>query len=676
MVKNHLQNWTYIVDKQHVAWLGLDCLDASTNTLNPDVLDELNMLIQKIANDTSLKGMVIYSLKANGFIAGADIHVFSSFEQPEQVRDFLKKGLSVFNRIEQLTIPTIALIDGFCMGGGFELSLACRYRIASERAETKIGLPEVLLGFNPGWGGTVRLPQLIGGFDALSQLMLTGSALPAKKAKELGIVDDVVPVRQLKRAAEFFIQKQPPKHQPSFLQKLSNAEIIRPILSNLMKKKLATKLNPDQYPAPYAMVNMWEKYYDKGQKSYEVETESALNLVFQHPTSSNLIQVFLLKDRLKGFAKEVSYKASHVHVIGAGVMGGDIAAWCALKGITVTIQDQSYSNIAPAIARAKKLFEKRLKKPYLVQRAMDKLIADPQGDGVSRADVIIEAVFEKLDVKQKIFQHLEKHAKPNAILATNTSSIPLDEIMQVMKNPSRLVGIHFFNPVAMMELVEVVHSEHTAQDILEKAYAFIGQIGRLPLPVKSIPGFLVNRVLMPYLLESMTLLDEGVKPEIIDKAAKDFGMMMGPVELADTVGMDVCLAVAKNLTHHFGGAVPRTLQEKVTLGHLGKKSGQGFYRYKAGKAQKNVLPQGTHVPQDIAQRLIMRMVNEASLCLREGVVADADLLDAGMLFGTGFAPFRRGPMHYAKQFGKEQLNELFVQLANQYGERFKKDVTI
>jgi len=676
MVKNHLQNWTYIVDKQHIAWLGLDCHDASTNTLSPDVLDELNILIQKIGKDTTLKGMVIYSLKANGFIAGADIHVFSAFDQPDQVRDFLKKGLSVFNRIEQLTIPSIALIDGFCMGGGFELSLACRYRIASERAETKIGLPEVLLGFNPGWGGTVRLPQLIGGFDALSQLMLTGSALPAKKAKELGIVDDVVPVRQLKRAAEFFIQKQPPKHQPSFLQKLSNADVVRPIVANLMKKKLSAKVNPDQYPAPFAMVNMWEKYYDKGQKSYEVETESALNLVFQHPTSPNLIQAFLLKDRLKGFTKAVSYKANRVHVIGAGVMGGDIAAWCALKGLTVTLQDQSYANIAPAIARAKKLFEKRLKKPYLVQRAMDKLIADPQGEGVSRADVIIEAVFEKLEVKQKIFQHLEKNAKPNAILATNTSSIPLDEIVQVMKNPSRLVGIHFFNPVAMMELVEVVHSEHTAQDILEKAYAFVGQIGRLPLPVKSSPGFLVNRVLMPYLLESMTLLDEGVKPEIIDKAAKDFGMMMGPIELADTVGMDVCLAVAKNLTQHFGGTVPRTLQEKVTLGHLGKKSGQGFYRYKAGKAQKNALPKGTQVAQDIAQRLIMRMVNEASLCLREGVVVDADLLDAGMLFGTGFAPFRRGPMHYAKQFGKEQLNELFVQLANQYGERFKKDVTI
>lgn len=673
MVKHHLQNWKFLVDKQHIAWLGLDCHDASTNTLGPEVLDELQLLVQKIANDTSLKAMVIYSLKSSGFIAGADIHVFSKFEQPEQVREFLKKGLAVFNRIEQLTIPTIALIDGFCMGGGLELALSCRYRIASERSETKLGLPEVMLGFNPGWGGTVRLPKLIGGLDALSKVMLTGTPVTAKAAKAMGLVDEVVPVRQLKRAAEYYVQKQPTPYHLSHLQKISNANFMRPLISKFMKKKLASKVNPDQYPAPYALVNLWDKYYGQEQKAYDVETESALNLVFQHPTSANLIQAFLLKDRLKGFAKEVFYKAKHVHVIGAGVMGGDIAAWCAFKGLTVTLQDQNYEKIAPALARAKKLYDKRLKKSHLVQAAMDRLIPDPEGHGVARADVIIEAVFENLEVKQKIFQHLEKHARSNAVLATNTSSIPLTEIALSMKNPERLIGIHFFNPVAMMELVEVVYFDKTSPELLKQTCAFVGQISRLPLPVKSSPGFLVNRVLMPYLLESMTLLDEGIKPEVIDKAAKEFGMMMGPVELADTVGMDVCLAVAKNLTQHFGGTVPRTLQEKVTLGHLGKKSGQGFYRYKNGKIQKNAIAKETVISQDIAQRLIMRMVNEAALCLREGVVEDADLVDAGMLFGTGFAPFRRGPMHYAQQFGKEQLNELFVQLANQYGERFKVD---
>lgn len=672
-MKIEFQNWKKEVDEKHFAWLGLDCQNSSTNTINQDVLDELNILIHNISKDTAIKGLVIYSLKSSGFIAGADVHTFSQYNEPEQIRDFLRKGLTVFRHIEKLTIPTVALIDGFCMGGGLELALACRYRIASSRAETRIGLPEVLLGFNPGWGGTVRLPKLIGGFNAISQVLLTGKALAAKQAKRLGIVDDVVPVRQLKRACIYFLENQPAVHQPTFLQKLGNMPIGRKLLANIFRYKLKQKINPDHYPAPYAMVNLWEKAYGLGQKSYELETESVLNLVFQHPTAENMIQAFLLKDKLKSFGKKIKYKASHVHVIGAGVMGGDIAAWCALKGMRVTLQDQNLEMIAKAYSRAATLFSKRLKETYLVQQALDRLIIDTQGQGVAHADVVIEAVFEKLEVKQQIFAHLETVAKSSAILATNTSSIPLHEIAQAMQHPNRLVGIHFFNPVSMMELVEVVKSDLTAEDVLDSACAFVGQIGKLPLPVKSSPGFLVNRVLMPYLLESVQLLEEGIAPEVIDKAANDFGMMMGPIELADTVGMDVCLAVAKNLTQSFGGVVPRLLQEKVTKGQLGKKTGQGFYHYKKGKPVKHNVSK-ISISQDIAQRLIMRMVNEASICLREGVVENADLLDAGMLFGTGFAPFRRGPMNYAKQFGKEQLNELFCQLANQYGERFKVEV--
>jgi len=673
MMKFEFQNWKKEVDANQIAWLGLDCHHCSTNTINHDVLDELNILLQNIGKDASIKGLVIYSSKESGFIAGADVHTFSQYKEPEQIRDFLRKGLSVFNRLEQLTVPTVALIDGFCMGGGLELALACRYRIASQRPETKMGLPEVILGFNPGWGGTVRLPKLIGGFDALSQLLLTGKALGVKQAKALGLVDDVVPVRQLKRAATYFIEHMPAEHHPSFLKKMSNAPWARGLLANIFRKKLKQKVSPDHYPAPFAILNLWEKSYGLADKSYERETDSVLNLVFQHPTAENMIQAFLFKDQLKDFGKKSPFKAQHVHVIGAGVMGGDIAAWCALMGLKVTLQDKNFSMMGQAYARACKMFQKRLKQPHLIQQAMDRLIIDTNGDGVSRADVIIEAVFENLAVKQEIFRHLEQHAKSDAILATNTSSIPLHEIAQIMKQPSRLAGIHFFNPVAMMELVEVVKSDQTDPDVVDKACAFVTQIRKLPLPVQSSPGFLVNRVLMPYLLESMVLLDEGIPAEVIDKAAKDFGMMMGPVELADTVGMDVCLAVANNLTQYFGGTVPKSLQDKVAKGELGKKSGQGFYKYKNGKIIKNKISKKS-VSQDIAQRLIMRMVNEASVCLREGVVANADLLDAGMLFGTGFAPFRRGPMHYAKQFGKDQLNELFCQLVNQYGNRFKIEV--
>jgi len=380
----------------------------------------------------------------------------------------------------------------------------------------------------------------------------------------------------------------------------------------------------------------------------------------------------VLRERLKSFAKSSNFKARHVHVIGAGVMGGDIAAWCALRGLRVTLQDKTYEQIAPAIGRAHQLYKKKLRKPRLIQAAMDNLIPDPEGHGIARAEVIIEAVFENLSVKQSIMKLIEEKARPTAIIATNTSSIPLDEISKVMNDPARLVGIHFFNPVSKMELIEVVSSTKTKQEISDNACAFVNQIGRLPLPVSSSPGFLVNRVLMPYLMECVQLLSEGFSAEAIDEAALSFGMMMGPVELADTVGMDVCLAVAENLTTHFGGTVPDKLRTMVQEGKLGRKSGEGFYRYKDGKPVKKKVTQ-TNASNEIAQRLILRMVNEAAACLREQVVADSDLLDAGMIFGTGFAPFRGGPMHYAKHFGRDKLNALFAKLETQYGGRFRAD---
>jgi len=672
-MSKEFHNWKKNVDESQILWLGLDCVSATTNTINSAVLDELNLILQEVAEDKSIQGLVIYSEKKSGFIAGADIHHFSKFKEPEQIQDFLRKGLAVFSRLEKLKIPTLALIDGFCMGGGLELALACRYRIVSSRAETKLGLPEVMLGFNPGWGGTVRLPKLIGGFQALTQMLLSGKTVASNAAKHLGLVDDVVPVRQLKTAARYYLLNKPEPKHPGLVAKLFNHGLARRLVAKFIRANLQKKVNMDHYPAPYAMVNLWEKFYGMGDKAYDMETESVLNLVFQHPTAENMIQAFLLKERLKGFAKQADFSVKRVHVVGAGIMGGDIAAWCALKGMQVSLQDDNLAMMAKTFARANLLFKKRLKQPHLVQQALDRLVMDQNGDGVAQADVIIEAVFENLEVKQKIFQNIEKKAKSTAILATNTSSIPLADIASVMKKPERLVGIHFFNPVAQMDLVEVVRSEHSTDDLIQKACAFVGQLGKLPLPVKSSPGFLVNRVLMPYLLESVQLLDEGIPAELIDKAARDFGMMMGPIELADTVGMDVCLAVANNLTQAFGGTVPSLLEEKVKLGDLGKKTGQGFYKYKQGKPVKAKITKHV-VAQDIAQRLIMRMVNEASICLRESVVEDADLLDAGMLFGTGFAPFRRGPMHYAKQFGKEQLNELFCQLESQYGERFRMEV--
>lgn len=669
---SNYKHWQMQIDESHIVWLGMDRKNSAVNTINDEVLDELNGLLHEIAQNNDAKGLIIHSLKAKGFIAGADVNAFAHFERPEQAVDFLRKGQAVFSYLEAMKIPTVAMINGFCMGGGLELVLACDYRIATEDKDTRLGLPEVMLGIHPGWGGTVRLPRLIGGFHALAEVILPGASVSASRAKQLGIVDDVVPLRQLARAAVYFVNTTPPKHKPNFLQSLSNYSWVRTVIAKFMRYKVSQRGRQEHYPAPFAVIDLWEKEAGFDERAYLKEADSVEKLITHGETSANLIRAFLLRERMKGFAKESDFKAKHVHVIGAGVMGGDIAAWCALRGLRVTLQDKTYAQIAPAIARAHKLFKKKLRKPRLIQAAMDNLIADPDGHGIARADVIIEAVFENLAVKQAIMKQVEEKARPEAIIATNTSSIPLEEISQVMANPERLVGIHFFNPVSKMELIEVVCSAKTTKKVSQDACAFVNQIGRLPLPVTSSPGFLVNRVLMPYLMECVQLLSEGYSAEVIDEAALSFGMMMGPVELADTVGMDVCLAVAENLTAHFGGTVPDKLRDMVQLGKLGRKSGEGFYLYKNGKPVKKKVPDSS-VNKEIAHRLILRMVNEAAACLRENVVADSDLLDAGMIFGTGFAPFRGGPMHYAKHFGRDKLNELFARLETQYGGRFRAD---
>lgn len=667
---NNYKHWEMKTDAASIVWLGMNRKDEAVNSINNEVLDELNSLLQDVSQNNAARGLIIYSLKSKGFIACADVNALANFKSPAEAVDFIRKGQAVFSRLEMLSIPTVAMIHGFCMGGGLELALACDYRIATDDNDTRLGLPEVMLGIHPGWGGTVRLPRLIGGFNALSDVILTGAALSASKAKKSGLIDDAVPLRQLKRAAVYYIENKPAKHKPGFIKSLTHYAWIRKLIASLLRREVAKKVRKNHYPAPFAIIDLWEKEGGFDERAYLKEADSVEQLVTNGDTSANLIRAFLLRERMKGFAKDSQFKARHVHVIGAGIMGGDIAAWCALRGLRVTLQDQSYEKIAPAIVRASALFNKKLRKPRLVQAAMDRLLPDPDGHGIAHADVIIEAVFENLEVKQAIMQQVESRAKPDAIIATNTSSIPLNEINAVMSNPERLVGIHFFNPVARMELVEVVSSNQTSKEIAQHSCAFVNQIGRLPLPVKSSPGFLINRVLMPYLMECVQLLEEGVRPEAIDEAAKSFGMVMGPVELADTVGMDVCLAVAENLTAHFGGTVPKALRDLVAAGKLGRKSGEGFYRYVNGKPvkQKSSIEKPD---REIANRLILRMVNEAAMCLREGVVSDGDLLDGGMIFATGFAPFRGGPLHYANHFGRDKLNKLFARLETRHGDRFK-----
>lgn len=677
------QHWQIVTDNEQIQWLTLDRHGESVNSLSREVLAELDCILDNI-DQQAVRGMVITSGKKTGFIAGADVKQFSSLATEDEAFDLIREGQLVFDKLAALSIPTVALINGFCMGGGYELALACRFRVALDAPQVKIGLPEIKLGIQPGWGGTVRLPKLIGGMKAMS-IILPGAAVSAMRAKKMGMVDAAVPERQLHRAARHFVLTQSGGYQSTWFEQATNWYPMRVLLARVMRHQLAKKhVNQAHYPAPFAVIDCWQR--DCGSAEAMVNEAKSIASLMTTPTARNLLNVFFMQGKMKELARGVKTRFRHVHVIGAGIMGGDIAAWCALKGCQVTLQDQSPERIAPAMQRAHRLFKKKLKKPRLISEALDRLQPDLNGRGVKGADVIIEAVFENLEVKQQIFSQVEKEAKATAILATNTSSIPLESIAAVMSDPARLVGIHFFNPVAMMQLVEIVRTPATDTQLIAETAAFVKQIGRLPLPVLSKPGFLVNRVLMAYLTEAMRLYEEGVSKEVIDRAATKFGMPMGPIALADKVGLDICLSVASNLTEHFGGSVSAKLQDMVKQGNLGVKSGSGFYEY--GKKSSSRLSKVCHSlrgfcrsfyrvrpvaddASDVTSRMMMRMLNEAIACYAEGVVDDTTLLNAGMIFGTGFSPFTGGPIQYAEDEGISAVVTQLTVLAERYGDRFK-----
>ncbi len=661
------------LDADNIAWLTFDQPDSSANVLTEQMFEELDAALDKVRQEPP-KGLILQSNKKSGFIAGADIRAFARIDTDSKVRETIERGQSMFNRIESLPLTTLAIIHGYCLGGGLEMALACDYRIViNDRGNTRIGLPEVMLGIHPGFGGTVRLTRLIGPVQALP-LMLTGRMIDARKAKQLGIVDESIPDRHSKSVARHFILKRPKQKRSLLLNHLANLAISRECLARLMLRKTALKVNAKHYPAPFALINLWRKSGDDEQAMLQGEMDSIVQL-FKHPTTKRLVRVFLLREKLKNPGhRRVQPEFNHVHVIGAGIMGGDIAAWCALKGMRVTLQDRDPKYIAPAIQRAHALFTRKIRDKYARQAALDRLIPDHKGHGIEHADVVIEAIIENLEAKTALYADIESRLKPDAILATNTSSIPLETLSSKLESPARLIGLHFFNPVARMQLIEVVSSRITDEEQIQKGIAFSHAIERLPLPTTSKAGFLVNRVLLPYLLEAVELLSEGVPAKVIDDTAKHFGMPMGPIQLADTVGLDICLSVANILCAEFALTVPDKLQEMVDSGHLGVKTKRGFYRYKGkmpvcddGNADCSV------DSAEIENRLVLRLLNECVACLRERIVENAGLLDAGMIFGTGFAPFRGGPLHYLEDRGISELHTLLHEYNEKYGERFKPD---
>ncbi|HEY8263880.1 MAG TPA: 3-hydroxyacyl-CoA dehydrogenase NAD-binding domain-containing protein [Methyloceanibacter sp.] len=646
----NLKDWRFSVDFEGIAWALIDREGDRMNSLGRRPTEELGEIVKWVEEAQSrgeLAGLVIMSGKTSGFIVGADIREFESLATTEaSVKDAVHQTLELLDRIDKLQLPVVAAIHGYCLGGGLELALACDWRIADREEGTRLGFPEVKLGIFPGLNGTVRSIEVAGPVDAMTA-MLTAKMLRPTAARAIGLVDQLVPTHhQLRWAArKAVLQKRRSKGAP-WWKKLMLKQPIRGLLAKQMRTKTAAKVREDHYPAPFRLIDLFERYGDNPARMKKAETEMFAPLM-AGDTARNLRRVFMLSEMLKDEAPKNGFKPRKVHVIGAGAMGGDIAAWCVVCGMQASLQDLDEAQIKKALSRAKGLFKKQLRGQTTIDSAVARLIADPQGREIKHADVVIEAIAEKLEIKQRLFADLETKLKPGAVLATNTSSLKIEDIAQSLRDPGRLVGIHFFNPVAALPLVEVVRGEQTREDEVKKAASFVTAIKKLPLVVKSCPGFLVNRVLAPYMMDAVRRYEQGTARDKIDQAAVKFGMPMGPLELMDLVGLDIANHVGETL-----GIAPgkdNSLSRLVKAGKLGKKTGEGFYVWDKGKPKREEVTYDQTELDALGRDLVKPMLDECERALADNIVANADHIDAGVIFGTGFAPFRGGPLHYRRE---------------------------
>jgi len=671
--RDAFRHWRLDPDPGGILWLSLDRADSSSNTLSVDVLAELGRVLAQVVR-LRPRGLVLRSAKPDGFSPGADIGEFARLAGAAEALAHCQLGQALFTALAQLPMPTVAMIHGPCLGGGLELALACRRRVASDAPGTRLGLPEVRLGIHPGFGGSVRLTDLLGPAPALD-LMLSGRQLSARAALRMGLVDAVVPERQLARAAAALLgpEARPRRTLAQRAHRLLGHWPARPILAGWLRRRVARSVDPVHYPAPFALVALLAAGRSGGGTAdrFLAEARSVAQLG-TGSTARSLVRVFQLQERLKGLAldRHGAPAPRCVHVAGAGALGGVFAAWCALQGRLVTVQDPDPERLASLLARAGELFRRQLKDPREVRAAMDRLLPDPDGAGAGRADLVLEAIGEDLEAKRTLYRALEPRLRPEAVLASATATLPLERLADGLARPERFLGLRIFQPVAGTRLVEVAAWSGTGRDAADRAAAFVGAIRRLPLPVRAGPGGLVHRVLVPYLMEALILVGEGVAPAEIDRAAEAFGMPVGPVLLADSMGLDTCLALARGLGPACG--IPAILEALVAAGHLGRASGQGCYRFQAGRPVRPRLP-APRPGGGLEQRLLLRMLNAAVACLRTRVVADEDLLDAGLVFGAGFAPFRGGPMGHIRQEGPGRQEQLLAALADQHGPRFTPD---
>ena len=638
---DNLRHFDISTDSKNICWAKLDVKGKSVNVLTQEVMLDLAKLLDWLEENDNLRGFGFMSGKPGGFIYGADISEFELYKSATDVLHHMQFVHGLFDRIERLKVPTCVGIDGIAVGGGLEIALAFDHIIITGNHKTKLGFPEVNLGILPGYGGSGRAYRRVG-TATVTQMMLSGKPMAAFAAHEAGLIDQKVDgAEHLKPAIGAWLIEQKSK-KPNREQRESSAD---QNALNEANAKFLNRLRADHTPAPFAILDHVKRHGHSASEMSAGEMDIFPDLMVGS-ASKSLRRVYHLTDKIRKTARGDS-AISNVHVVGAGVMGGDIAAVAAMSGLMVTLSDMNPKATELAIDRAAKLFERRLKSDDKITAAKHRLKSDPQSDGAKNADLIIEAVAEKLSVKQAVFADLEKIIKPNAVLATNTSAIPLEDIATVLADPSRLIGLHFFNPVPVLPLIEVIWSLHSNQDIVTRGMRFAGQIGKMPIRCKSSPGFLVNRALLPYMFGAMEAVASGESPEKIDQALVDFGMPMGPIELSDQVGLDVCLDVG--IVLGMGPGAEKLLKSKCREQTLGRKTGSGFYEWSENRAVRSRESLEPKVSDKMARRMLAPMVDECRKAVQEGVVDSADDADAGMIFGTGFPGFRGGPINWASE---------------------------
>ncbi|MCD1410075.1 fatty acid oxidation complex subunit alpha FadJ [Vibrio vulnificus] len=676
------------IDEQNIAWLGIDVPNEKMNTLQAAFADEMKAIFAQLKDCSGLKGLIVHSLKPDNFVAGADVRMLEACKTAPEAEALARQGQELFQQLSDLPYPVVAAIHGPCLGGGLELALACDFRVCSDDDATRLGLPEVQLGLLPGSGGTQRLPRLIGLLPSLD-LILTGKQLRANKAKKLGVVDACVPQTILLDVAKQFVEKGKKRAKQKVTTKeklLSGSGLGRKFVFEQAAKKTHEKTRGN-YPATVAILQVIQHGLEKGMKQgLELEAKRFGELVMSNESKALRSIFFATTEMKKETGSEAKpSKVGMVGVLGGGLMGAGISHVSVAKAkVPVRIKDVSDDGVLNALKYNYKLFDKQRKRRILskaqLQSKMLQLSGGTDFTSFNRTDVVIEAVFEDLSLKQQMVADIEANAKSETIFATNTSSLPIHKIAEKAQRPENIVGLHYFSPVEKMPLVEVIPHESTSEETIATVVALAKKQGKTPIVVKDQAGFYVNRILAPYMNESAHILLANEPIDKIDTALLDFGFPVGPITLLDEVGVDIGAKIMPILVAELGARFegPDVFDVLLNDGRKGRKSGKGFYTYKGKKKEVDksvykllkLTPESKLSDKDIALRCVLPMLNEAVRCLDDGIIRSPRDGDIGAIFGIGFPPFLGGPFRYMDQFGLKELVEKMNQFAEKYGDRF------